>query len=65
MTPPHVLDHALFDLLDDPAETTDVAERFPGVGAELDRELVRFRRQHEEWTPFRGRNVAMVDSRHL
>jgi arylsulfatase A-like enzyme len=49
MTPPHVLDRALFDLHDDAVETTDVSDRFPAVADDLDRELARFRSRHEEW----------------
>jgi arylsulfatase A-like enzyme len=49
MTPPHVLDRALFDLHDDAAETTDVSDRFPDVADDLDRELARFRSLNEEW----------------
>ncbi|MGH3589020.1 MAG: hypothetical protein ACRDQ0_22150, partial [Pseudonocardia sp.] len=49
MAPPHVLDHALFDLADDPGETTDVSVRFPAVAADLDGELARFRGRHGGW----------------
>ncbi|GAA5124881.1 sulfatase-like hydrolase/transferase [Pseudonocardia adelaidensis] len=49
MTPPAVLDRALFDLDADPAETTDVSARFPAAAEGLDGELEQFRHQHEKW----------------
>ncbi|PSL08069.1 arylsulfatase A-like enzyme [Haloactinopolyspora alba] len=49
MVPPYVLEHALFDVVEDPAEETDVSEHFPDLADELDRELAEFRRRHERW----------------
>ncbi|SDS10705.1 sulfatase-like hydrolase/transferase [Actinopolymorpha singaporensis] len=50
MTPPHVVERALFDLAEDRAEEVDVAERFPETADELDRDLAGFRRQHGNWS---------------
>ncbi len=50
MTPPSVVERALFDLDEDRAETCDVADRFPDVAASLDGELDEFRRRHAAWT---------------
>ncbi|BCJ37231.1 N-acetylgalactosamine-6-sulfatase [Actinocatenispora thailandica] len=49
MTPPAAVHRALFDLVEDSAETTDVAGDFPGVADELDRELAAFQAQHAAW----------------
>jgi arylsulfatase A-like enzyme len=50
MTPPWVVEHALYDLDVDPAEQHDIAEALPRVAAELRAELDRFREQHAEWS---------------
>ncbi|NEE01015.1 sulfatase-like hydrolase/transferase [Phytoactinopolyspora halotolerans] len=50
MTPPYVVDRALFDVIADHAETTDISADHSELADDLDRELERFRRRHTEWT---------------
>lgn len=49
MTPPYAVERALFDLVEDRAEQTDISASSPEVAADLDRELEEFRRQHQSW----------------
>ncbi len=49
MTPPYVVERALFDVVEDSTEQIDVSQRFPETVNELDRELEEFRAQHKRW----------------
>lgn len=50
MTPPSAVECALYDLVDDRTEQTDLSGAFPDLADELDRELAEFRARHERWS---------------
>lgn len=49
MATPVVVERALYDLANDPAETKNVSSQFPGELAQLDADLEAFRLRHAAW----------------